>query len=327
MPIFAGWDARYAAAAARLMRIEDVLAVRATLATTGPEDHHATRWLANPPALGAAARVGVLAGSFNPLTPAHTALMRAASRSLRLSAELWTLSQVSVDKEQVARATLVDRTVQMQAFLRTRAGAAGLLVLAAGLYADQAQALRALLPADARLWLIIGYDKLVQIFDPRYYPDRDAALRQLFAAADLAVAPRGAHRAADLRDLLALDENRPFAQQVRLLPARPDLADYSSTAARELAAKDVTAAALAGHAEPEGAALALATRAYAAPTALATGEVIDHYALRQALIHRFAGRPHPPRTNALAPLFERACAPTVAGERLRKALHRAGPRR
>ena len=37
---------------------------------------------------------------------------------------------------------------------------------------------------------IYGYDKVVQIFDPRYYDDRDAALDRLFALSSLLVAPR-----------------------------------------------------------------------------------------------------------------------------------------
>jgi nicotinic acid mononucleotide adenylyltransferase len=320
MPLPTRWDARYAAAAARLMNIEDVLAVRTMLESARLEEHQTLRWLGDPPATRTAARVGVLTGSFNPLTPAHPALMRSASRALRLNVGLWALSHVTVDKEQVERATLADRVLQMQAFLQAGRAVTGLLVLGAGLYADQATALRAILPAGDRVWLIIGYDKVMQIFDPKYYADRDAALQQLFAAADVAVAPRGAHTAADLDALLTLPENRPYARQVRLLPASPELANYSSTAVRVLAAQGATAAALAGHVEPEGAALALATHAFSETTVLRSGEVIDPYALRQALITRLAERPRQLRADLLAAQFERACAPTAAGARLRDAL-------
>jgi nicotinic acid mononucleotide adenylyltransferase len=315
------WDARYAAAVARLMSIGDVLSVRAALAPP-PGERRALWWVGDPPALASTARVGVLAGSFNPLTPAHTALMGAAARALRLTVRLWAFSQVTVDKEWVARATLADRALQMRAYRESRRASSGLLVLRAGLYADQATALRALLPAGARMWLIVGYDKIVQIFDPHYYADREAALRRLFAAAALAVAPRGARHAADLADLLALPANRRYAPRVRLLPARPDVADSSSTLARELAARVTTAAELASHAEPEGAALALATGAYGPPVALPTGEVIDRYALRQALITQLAAQPGPHQADVLAELVERAGAPTSAGARLRAALRR-----
>ncbi|HEV2237427.1 MAG TPA: hypothetical protein VGR57_12265 [Ktedonobacterales bacterium] len=320
MSVPAQWQKRYGAAAARLMSIEEVLTVRAALALGPPADQQPMWWLSNPPVLPGTARVGVLAGSFNPLTPAHTALMSSAARALRLSVRLWALSRVTVDKERVERATLSDRAVQMRAYLASRRAPAGLLLLGAGLYADQAEALRASLPDGARLWLILGYDKIVQIFDPRYYAARDAALRRLFAAAELAVAPRGAYHAADLAELLALPENRPYAPRVRLLPARMDLVGASSTLARALATQAATGQALAGHVEPEGAALALATGAYGAPDVLPTGEVVDRYALRQALVRQLAARPGEWRDVQLAELLARAAAPTPAGMRLRAEL-------
>jgi nicotinic acid mononucleotide adenylyltransferase len=322
MSLPAGWDTRYRAAEARLMSSADVLATRAALAPHPPDDQRALGWVGEPPTMGSAARVGVLAGSFNPLTPAHSALMNAAARTLRLSVRLWAFALVTVDKERVERATLTDRALQLQAYLAGRRTAAGLLVLRAGLYADQAAALRTLLPPGARLWLVVGYDKVTQIFDPRYYADRDAALRRLFAAAELAVAPRGAHHAADLAALLALPQNRPYAARVRLLPTRAKMAAASSTVARDLAARATAAAALAGLAEPEGAALALVTGAYSPPAVLPSGELVDRYALRQALINRLAARPGLGRHNSLAELVERACAPTAAGARLRADLRR-----
>ena len=39
----------------------------------------------------------------------------------------------------------------------------------------------------AELTLLVGYDKVVQILDPKYYDDRDAALHELFALARLLV--------------------------------------------------------------------------------------------------------------------------------------------
>ena len=47
------------------------------------------------------------------------------------------------------------------------------------------------MPALERLVFLVGFDKIVQIFDPRYYDDREDALRQLFSVASFAVAPAG----------------------------------------------------------------------------------------------------------------------------------------
>jgi nicotinic acid mononucleotide adenylyltransferase len=318
----ARWQARYTAASALLRSAADVLAIRTCLMPEHWASGQPLQWVGDPPAVGADARVGVLAGSFNPLTLAHTALMGNAARALRLTTVVWACSRITIDKERVERATLVDRLVQLQAYLRASRRASGLLVLEAGLYADQAAALRAALPLGARLWLVVGYDKLAQIFDARYYADRDVALRKLFESADLAVAPRGERHRADLADLLALPTNRPFARHVRLLPARPALARLSSTAARALAAGGATGFELLSHVEPEGAALARATGAYGPPLTDPAGAAIDPYAVRQALITRLVARPKATRPEVFGRLLDRACAPTPDGACLRETLLR-----
>jgi hypothetical protein len=182
--------------------------------------------------------------------------------------------------------------------------------------------MRAALPADAHLWLIVGYDKLVQIFDPRYYADRNGALRTLFQAANLAVAPRGEHYQAYLADLLAHVENRPYTPQVRFLPPQPELVTSSSTTARALAARGATVPELLRLVEPEGAALARVTGAYEAPLPDPAGGAIDRYALRQALLTRLATRPHSSRRDLFERALERSCAPTQGGRRLREVLLR-----
>src|SRR5690348_3214322 len=164
--------------------------------------------------LRAAMRVGVFAGSFNPLTRAHVALANAARRAAGLDALLWACAAASVDKERVERAALVDRLAQMCAFVAGRRREA-LALLNRGLYVDEARTLRALLAPSAELTLIVGYDKIVQIFDPKYYADRDTALRALFSLAHLLVAPREGEGASALAALLAQRENRPFARHVR----------------------------------------------------------------------------------------------------------------
>jgi nicotinamide-nucleotide adenylyltransferase len=317
------WQMRYDMAGIRLMNFAHVLAVRDTIAGAASQVGQPVTWIGEPLRVSSGARVGVLTGSFNPLTPAHTRLMRSAARALRLTDTIWACSRTTVDKEQVERATLVDRLVQVRAYLDARKVTAGLAVLEAGLYADQATALRSILPPGARVWLIAGFDKVVQILDARYYADRDAALRQLFQTADLAVAPRGQRDGTDLRNMLALPENRPVARHVRRLPAHPETGYLSSTAARALVAGGTTLAELAPYVEPEGAALALVTRAYGPNTALPGGEVIDHYELRQALVAHVARRRKPPRRDAVQRVLDRAYAPTPAGARLRHMLLRA----
>ena len=98
---------------------------------------------------------------------------------------------------------------------------------------DQALAAHTRWPDLDTLLFLVGYDKIVQIFDPRYYDDRDAALRKLFGLASFLVAPRDDATADDLAALLSRPENRPFAGRVRSLPLPSAVAAVSSTGLRQ----------------------------------------------------------------------------------------------
>lgn len=253
--------------------------------------------------LRAVRRVGVFAGSFNPLTRAHVAMANAALRSAGLDAMIWTCAVASVDKERVERAALVDRLAQMRIFVSGRSHDA-LALLNRGLYVDEARTMRTLLAPSAELVLLVGFDKIVQIFDPKYYTDRDAALRSLFSLASLLVAPRAGDGAEALAALLAQPENRPFAAQVRYLDVPAHYASDSSTEARTFAAQtppDV--AAISRLLPPAGAALTLHTGAFQP----IDGGVSDLYGAREcwldalAILPQAAARRLPP-LSALARL-------------------------
>jgi nicotinic acid mononucleotide adenylyltransferase len=208
--------------------------------------------LADPPE-----RIAVLPGSFNPLTRAHVELA-AAARAAGLPLVVFALARRTVDKEQVTGAALEDRLLTLRLFCARHPGHA-VAALNRGLYVEQAEAFRAALPGLDDLVFLIGFDKLVQIFDPAYYADRDAALDRLFARARFLVAPRGRHDARDLEALLARPENRRYADRVRFLPLPPSYRDLSATKARAaLAAGRLDQADL----PPESAAFVRATGAY-----------------------------------------------------------------
>ena len=73
-----------------------------------------------------------------------------------------------------------------------------MLIFNRGLYVEQARAIRSSFPAVKRIFLLMGYDKVVQILDARYYKNRDVELEALFHEAELLVAPRGDDDEADL---------------------------------------------------------------------------------------------------------------------------------
>lgn len=312
------WLDRYLAASRDVMDLGHVLDVDARV-REGQRRHERVTLLAGGDRARHAARVGVLAGSFNPMTIAHAAVADAVSAA-GIDALLWALARVTVDKEQVTRASLVDRAIQVEAHLRGRP-ADGVLVMDAGLYADQAEALRASLGPRTELWLVVGFDKIVQIFDPRYYEDRDLALRRLVSSAGLFVVPRQASSAPDLAALLDAPTNRPYATRVRYLPLPQEVARVSSTAARARAR-----AGGAGNPDDwralltaEGAALTLATRAYEEPLLLRDGDVVDRYGIRLAWIDALRSAPERERSAlSLARLMELACAENASGAAVRR---------
>jgi len=259
--------------------------------------------------------IGVLAGSFNPLTRGHTALAEAARR-VGLDGMLLLLPLRAVDKELVTRASAIDRALVLTEWARRHVGmGVGVALTNRGLYVEQAALLAARYPAS-RIVFVVGHDKIVQIFDPRYYTERDAALRALFTRASFRVAPRAGQDDAALRGLLSRDKNRPFAGGVAPLAIDTDVDALSSTVVRERARNGEAWEALV---PDEAARFISAAHPYSPPTRLSDGEEIDRYGLRLALISAAtAGRLD--EDVDLAELYRAACAGTTEGRRLRNAL-------
>lgn len=179
----------------------------------------------------------VFPGSFNPPTTAHLAMLRQARKVASRHGGHWqvyaALSKQIVDKETVERMTLLDRVLLLERVLKSEVKHAGILLLNRGLYVEQAMGIRVAFPGVQRLSFLIGFDKIVQILDPRYYDDREAALRELFALAQVLVAPRGRDGEHELRELLARPENQPFASNIHPLPLAAEYRDISSTQVRQ----------------------------------------------------------------------------------------------
>jgi nicotinamide-nucleotide adenylyltransferase len=225
----------------------------------------------------------VFPGSFNPPTPAHLALLRQARCFARHSdAGDWqiyaALSRQIVDKEAVERMTLLDRVYLLERVLKRRGSHAGILLLNRGLYVEQAQAIRASFPSVLRLYFLLGFDKIVQILDPRYYRDREAALCQLFAQAHLLVAPRGTDGAAELQSLLKQPENRAFARFIHPLPLEARYRNISSTHVRQQPTSDEV--------PEEVRDFLLRTHPYAPPSILEDGTMSDPYAERTRMLQQ-----------------------------------------
>ena len=177
--------------------------------------------------------MGLLPGSFNPPTNAHLALAR-AGRTAGLACVYFVLAQRTVDKEQVTGIPLADR-LELLAQLGE-----GVASVERGLYVDIGAEIRAEMP-EAELVFLVGHDKIVQVFDPKYYVDREAALDELFALASFLVAPRGEADEDELAELLARAENRRWADRVQPLALDAAYRDASSTRVRRGESHDVPA--------------------------------------------------------------------------------------
>ena len=227
----------------------------------------------------------VFPGSFNPPTIAHLALLKQAreyalrnvlsdakrSRTIRLYAAM---SKHIVDKEHVERPLLLDRVILVHTVLQRYLPDAGVMLFNRGLYVEQAEAVYTSFPEVERLFFLIGFDKIVQILDPRYYENRDAALNELFRLAELLVAPRGGAGADDLTDLLRQAQNQPFAKYIHVLPFDAAYRDISSTRIRQQVGEYF-------HEVPEEVQRFMReTRAYEPQVRQADGTTIDYYGER-----------------------------------------------
>lgn len=261
-------------------------------------------------ACGDCRSVAVLPGSFNPPTGAHMLL---AERALRegFDCVLLVLARTTVGKDG-GGLIAEDRFLT----LRSASRAAGLIPAAssAGLYCDQAEAVARVFPR-ADIAFLVGSDKIVQIFEDRWYDDRESSLRRFFEAARLLVSPR-ADQADRVTSTLAEKRNAPYRSSVSLLPLHPAVGDLSSTRVRGLLQSGADASGLVP--APVGAFLA-ETRAFASPLSIA-GDEVDAYRLRARLLDLLWDvREWAERVADFRALMSLALSPTAEGRRLRAA--------
>jgi nicotinamide-nucleotide adenylyltransferase len=267
--------------------LEQMRLIQRLLATLDPQGPPEA--LVLPPSPSPQGPIIVFPAAFNPPTIAHLALLRQAQEFARSQTSGDTaqdaeqeprvyaaVSKQIIDKEGVQRPLLLDRLFLLREVIARHLAGVGIMLFNRGLYVEQAEAVRRCFPAVTRLTFLVGFDKILQIFDARYYRDRDQALRELFQLADLLVAPRGEGGEQEVRSLLARPENRPFASAVRILPFDPAYRAISSTRVRQQPqahAQDVP---------PEVWRFIVETHAYDAPPA--EGEAADPYGERMRML-------------------------------------------
>jgi nicotinic acid mononucleotide adenylyltransferase len=174
--------------------------------------------------------MALVAGSFDPVTVGHVALAEVALD--RSDVAVFVYSIRTLPKQGDASRPLlteIERIAALEWFCRSRPRA--LVGLCShGLLSDQVTAARRRFPR-AVLSLVMGSDKVLQLLDPVWYEDRDAALARLFEQADV----RYAVRAGEARAVESALADLPGAWRARFtrLDVPESVAAISSRSVRE----------------------------------------------------------------------------------------------
>jgi nicotinate-nucleotide adenylyltransferase len=137
-----------------------------------------------------AGRLGILGGSYNPITLAHLALADAVIEHMHLQEVIFCLSEVPPHKS-IFGASLEQRLDIMQLAVSDRPYATvGLCTH--GLFIDIYRAVKQVYPVQAEVFFLTGRDAAERILTWSY-EDTEAALREMFTAFQLIVFDREGH--------------------------------------------------------------------------------------------------------------------------------------
>jgi nicotinic acid mononucleotide adenylyltransferase len=186
--------------------------------------------------------VALLSGSFDPVTVGHVALADAALATSEVGVFVYSVRTLPKEGPSAGHAALLSESDRLRALIRVceRDVRFATAVCSRGLLADQVEAAAVAFP-NAALSVIVGSDKLLQLFDPRWYEDRDAVIATLLDLAHVRYGLRAGDEEA-VRALLGRADVRPWLERLDPLDVPPDVTAISSRRVRELirAGADVT---------------------------------------------------------------------------------------
>jgi len=177
-------------------------------------------------ATGGKAALGVLGGTFNPVTSGHLALAGQAQEHFQLDEVLFVLP-ARLPHREPREASLEDRLAMLELALRPYPRYS-LAVSTHGIFLDIAQALKSHYSQDVRLLFLIGADAANRILRWNYL-DRKEALRKMFHRFELVIARReGELRLPDDPELA------PYRSRIHTLEMPAECQHVSSTQVREI---------------------------------------------------------------------------------------------
>ena len=170
-------------------------------------------------------RLGVLGGTFNPVTHAHLALAATAAREFSLGEVLFTLPAV-LPHRAPEEATLEQRLVLLETALEPH-DRFSLAVCSHGLLLEMAQALASEYPETVKVYFLVGSDAGERILLWNY-PDAEKTLAEMFARFDLIVASRAGQLSIPHQPRL-----EPYRRQIHPLELPAECQAISATVVRE----------------------------------------------------------------------------------------------
>ena len=184
-----------------------------------------------------AARLGLFASSFNPVTIAHLELMRRALAEFSLDEMLAVAGCANADKTSYECA-LEDR-LQMLCLALSNEARISVGLSSHAFYIDMLEALAPLYP-QSDLHFVVGFDTFERVLDQdsrytakyhQHFSDRLAALEYLFSRCRFVVAGRAGAGHREVRALLA-DQPAEFGERVLYLDFPADLGERSASEVR-----------------------------------------------------------------------------------------------
>jgi nicotinamide-nucleotide adenylyltransferase len=175
-------------------------------------------------------KLGVFPSSFNPLTEAHSEIIKRAEEH-GMDEILLLLDKRNADKE-IFEVSLEDRLLMVLLFFENEEQIS-IGLSSHALFVDKIEALRRIYPPTTNINFIVGYDTMVRILDKKYYRDREAALDSLFAKSRFLIAKRNDKGRRAIFELFEREENKRFKHRIEILEISPSAASISATEVRE----------------------------------------------------------------------------------------------
>ncbi|HVG18396.1 MAG TPA: nicotinate-nicotinamide nucleotide adenylyltransferase [Blastocatellia bacterium] len=183
-------------------------------------------------------RLGVFAASFNPITVAHTELMRRAASQFSLDETLALAGKTNADKNDYE--CPLEERLHMLALTLAGDASTSIGLSSHAYYVDMLAAIERAYPPGTHLHFIVGFDTFERVLDPgeRYtakyfhrFDSRADALRHLLGRSRLIVAGRAGAGYGNVRALVER-EQAELGGRVWYLDFPADLGERSATEVR-----------------------------------------------------------------------------------------------